>query len=298
MAFISAIPGHSNRDYTAIPFPRTGATENLHHRSSDFSKRINAALQRMMLTTATPMRAKEIAERLQSEGISFGGTDAAKSVYKRLSYMPWVVALSCHGYWHRGRSYAPAGWVAEAEFAEGVTVRPAPALPPSGQVIQGDEMERHRLRRAWSRNVGDIKHLLDASLRFVMAHVDAPVGDLATIREGLEALGVPSAVCRTIKMRQIKSLPWMDNVRGNGMWPKGRPVPEGYPTADGVVRAAAETYLRRKGDWARADEVLADLKARGMVLTDRANDEISILRGHINGIPSVEGRTSVGYRIR
>jgi hypothetical protein len=285
------------RGYQPIPVARTHATPNPHHRSSECSQRINAALHELMRVTTTPLRARDIADRLMDQGLSFGTSDPMKSVHRRLSYKSWAVMLPKHGFWHRGRDYAPAGWTADENHVHDV---PASVLRQvaSENVVTGNEIERYRLKRAWVQPGGDAKALLEASLRFLFLKAGEPIKELKDIRDGLEQIGVPTPICRGIKLRYVRSLLWIDNIRGHGLWLKGRQAPAGLPNTDAEIRSEAADYLRQRASWVQTDEIHEHLANSGFILSSRAADDIPILRVHLNAIPEVEGRSGAGYRIR
>lgn len=157
-------------------------------------------------------------------------------------------------------------------------------------------LENDYLRSAWISGVMDVTKLLEASIRFFMQYTQKPVGQMTTIKTHLREMGVPPRVCRDLSLRQMKEYRWMDNIRGHGLWLRGRPVPDGLPHADQAIRMAARAALQREGRTVRAEELLDILKADGMRLSDVDNaNEINILRIHLREVDGVQSRTTIGY---
>lgn len=71
------------------------------------------AIRRVLETADRPLMRGPMLNELHHRGVIVGGADERNTLSARLSRLDWVVNLRGHGYWLRGRDYAPADYGAD-----------------------------------------------------------------------------------------------------------------------------------------------------------------------------------------
>jgi hypothetical protein len=281
----------------------------LHIAGANSSARIDAALRRVMETTTTPIRRREITARISAMGLALESKNPIALIGNRIAGTDYVVRLKGHGYWHRDRPYAPAGWEGKAaRSSTPIPIRPTALGSDFAQVASATECESQdirrrkksqdeaRLRAAWAVGGADVTGLLESSLRFILRYTEVPM-NMADCQVALADLDIPTAIRSKLKYNIAKNYSWMDRIHKEGFWMKGRPGPEGTPSPDWAIRDAMQDLLTSVDQPLAAEEILAHLRQSGLVVSLSGADELPITRKHLHEIDRVRSKPSLGFWI-
>jgi len=284
----------------------------LHSEEAASAAKIDAALRAVLSATPAPIRRREVLARVTAMGLKVESTDPVRLVGTRLSMAKFAVSLKGHGYWHRDRPYAPAGWVGRQEKCRQDvapvyrSVRLSPDFAKVSPFMEFESAEartKHRLRdetrlrSAWAAGGStDVMDLLEASLRFIMRYAEEPMS-MADCQAELVALDIPAPIRNRLKYRVAKSYEWMDRIHKAGFWMKGRPAPADTASPDGMIRDAMRDVLLESEAPLSAEVIVARIKEQGIVISLSGVDEMPIARKHLHQVERIRSKTSVGFWI-